>query len=118
MRYLPVLLTVFAGGCGVEADPRPASLDYIQATILVPSCATAACHSKFNQRADRIFDDPDIILEQVYGTGVTPGDSSDSLLVTFYLTGDGEYRMPADAPLPDADIALIARWIDEGALDN
>ncbi|MEO2091650.1 MAG: hypothetical protein ABGY75_19510 [Gemmataceae bacterium] len=32
------------------------------------------------------------------------------------LNGSGEAgQMPPDGPLPDADIKLIARWIDEGA---
>jgi hypothetical protein len=117
-KALPLLLFLAVAGCGVEEDTRPASLRYIQAAILVPSCATAACHSSANERAGRVFDDPEIIAEQVYGTGVQPGDPGDSRLITFYLTGDSEYRMPLDAPLPDADIALISRWILEGAEDN
>ena len=120
MRYAPLVLSLLAAaGCGEQEDSRPASLRYIQQAILKPSCATAACHSTLNQRAFRVFDDPAIIHEQVIGTGVTPFDSTDSNLITFYLTGDDpEYRMPLDSPLPDADIALIARWIDEGAEDN
>lgn len=119
-KALPPLLflAVAAAGCGVEEDPRPASLRYIQEAILKPGCATAACHSSLNQRASRVFDDPEIILDQVYGTGVQPFDSGDSPLITVYLTGEGDFRMPLDAPLPDADIALIARWIDDGAEDN
>jgi hypothetical protein len=117
-KALTLLLVLGAAGCGVEEDPRPASLRYIQAAILKPGCATAACHSTLNQRASRVFDDPDTILDQVYGTGIQPGDPGDSALITVYLTGEGEFRMPLDAPLPEADIALISRWIAEGAEDN
>jgi len=117
-KALPPLLCLAIAACGVEEDPRPASLRYIQAAILVPSCATAACHSSANQRASRVFDDPATILEQVYGTGVQPGDPGDSQLITVYLTGDGEFRMPLDAPLPEADVNLISKWILEGAEDN
>lgn len=117
-KVLTLLVFLGAAGCGVEEDPRPASLQYIQQAILKPGCATAACHSSQNQRAFRVFDDPETIYEQVIGTGVQPFDSADSLLITAYLTGDGPFRMPLDAPLADADIALIARWIDDGAEDN
>jgi hypothetical protein len=116
---LLIVSLLAAVGCGTEEDSRPASLRYIQTAILEPSCATAACHSTLNMRASRVFDDPETIHEQVIGTGVIPGDSGDSLLINFYLTGDDhELRMPLDAPLPEADIALIARWIDDGAGDN
>ena len=44
------------------------------------------------------------------------GDSENSLLVRRLLGLDGEDRMPLDKdPLPDAQIALIRRWIDQGA---
>ena len=51
---------------------------------------------------------------------VTPGSSDYSQLM-YQLRGetaDGQpYRdvMPPDTPLPDVEIELIARWIDEGA---
>jgi hypothetical protein len=120
MRNALLLLSLLAAtGCGTEEDSRPASLAYIQQAILEPSCASAACHSSFNQRSMRVFDDPETVHIMVIGSGVTPFDSSDSLLINFYLRGDDpEFRMPLDAPLPDADIDLIARWIDAGAEDN
>lgn len=118
MALLAVPILAAGAGCGMD-DTRPASLRYLQETVFKPSCATAACHSSLNQRANRVFDDPETIHGEVVGTGVVPGDSADSILITFYLTGDDpEFRMPLDAPLPDADIALIARWIDDGAEDN
>ncbi|MBA3312426.1 MAG: DUF1553 domain-containing protein [Planctomycetota bacterium] len=51
------------------------------------------------------------------GGSVVPGDSASSVLLAA-LKGEGGYtRMPQDAdPLPDAQIALIERWIAEGAV--
>jgi len=31
------------------------------------------------------------------------------------MRGQGSLRMPPDAPLPEADITLIDRWIQAGA---
>jgi hypothetical protein len=50
------------------------------------------------------------------GPAVIPGNGEQSPLVRRLLGLDGEDRMPLDkAPLPEADVALIRRWIDEGA---
>ena len=52
----------------------------------------------------------------VTGPAVVPGDSEQSLIVRRLLGLDGEDRMPLDKdPLPEAQIALIRRWIDTGA---
>src|SRR5215213_538128 len=50
------------------------------------------------------------------GPAVAPGDSENSVLVRRLLGLDGEDRMPLDKdPLPDGQIALLRRWIDQGA---
>ena len=53
------------------------------------------------------------------GPIVQPGHSADSMLLE-RLTGAGdEEQMPKDdPPLPPAEIALIARWIDEGVRET
>lgn len=120
MALLAIPFLAAGAGCGMEEDTRPASLRYLQETVFKPSCATAACHSSLNHRADLVLDDPETIYDEVTGqTGVVAFDSDNSGLITIRLTGDDPLtRMPLDAPLPDADIALIARWIDDGAEDN
>ena len=64
------------------------------------------------------------IAASVYGQrAVIPGNSADSALVKSLkgdppFNGTGFARMPPGGPfLPDADIAFIARWIDDGAPD-
>ena len=50
------------------------------------------------------------------GAAVVPGNSEESLLVRRVLGLDDEERMPKDGdPLPEAQIALIRAWIDQGA---
>jgi len=50
------------------------------------------------------------------GAAIVPGDSKRSLLVKRILGEGDEARMPmGGAPLKPAEIALIRRWIDQGA---
>ena len=50
------------------------------------------------------------------GAAIIPGDGKQSLLVKRILGEGNEARMPmGGAPLTPAQIALIRRWIDEGA---
>src|SRR5262245_25438507 len=50
------------------------------------------------------------------GGAIVPGKSDQSLIVRRILGLDGDDRMPKDGdPLPDAQIALIRTWIDQGA---
>ena len=50
------------------------------------------------------------------GTPITPGKSEDSLLIRRVLGLDGEDQMPLDGdPLPEATIARLRAWIDQGA---
>src|SRR5687768_9297337 len=50
------------------------------------------------------------------GAAVIPGNSEGSLLIRRVLGLDDEERMPKDGdPLPEAQIALLRAWIDQGA---
>ncbi|HEY7057224.1 MAG TPA: PSD1 and planctomycete cytochrome C domain-containing protein [Vicinamibacterales bacterium] len=50
------------------------------------------------------------------GPAIVPGDSEHSLVVRRLLGLDGEDQMPKDKdPLPDAQVALIRAWINQGA---
>jgi hypothetical protein len=114
-----VLLLLAAAGCGTETDERPATFSYIHQAILVPSCASAACHNALNEREDLVLDDPEVAYEEFLASGVVPGLPDESGIL-FRLRGeltDGA-RMPLDSPLPDADILLIQQWIIDGAGDN
>lgn len=100
-------------GC---ADPagRPASWSYVHAAVVAPSCATASCHGALTRTAGLRLDDSDLAHEVLIGRQyVIPGDPDSPLL--YLLEGEERDRMPPDAPLPQADIELIRRWIAEGA---
>ncbi len=94
-----------------------------------PSCATAGCHSTLSalegldlSTADgayayltgRVCGAPEMPGTPV-GNFVRPGQPESSRLM-YMLRGVGtDDVMPPDVPLPDAEIAIIERWILEGA---
>lgn len=51
------------------------------------------------------------------GDGITPGDSEGSELMEM-LRGGGDNPMPPGYKMSPTKIALIAKWIDEGAKNN
>lgn len=117
MRRLALVLLV--ASCGGEVDDRPATLSYIQTAILEPSCATASCHRGDLAPGGLSFEDRDpaeLLDELTERTLVYPGSRGGSPLLDWLRGTDGvPVRMPPDQPLSEADIELIARWIDAEA---
>lgn len=115
------LLGGASGACGVT-DDRPRTLEYITQTILAPTCADAECHSAFKREVGDQFDTVEAARRTIVNNQlVDPGSPRSSLLYSSITTGapgilsSGTVRMPFDAPMPDADVALIAAWITDGA---
>ncbi|MBS1124619.1 MAG: hypothetical protein H6Q90_6847 [Deltaproteobacteria bacterium] len=106
------------GACGTVEDDRPATLEYVTATILAPACANAQCHSAFHQAKGYAFDSVEHARTTIDVNGlVSAGDPEGSFLLTVMTRpgADNASRMPYDEPLPEPDIALISRWIADGA---
>ncbi len=117
------LLASASGACS-GTDDRPRNLEYITQTILAPTCAAAECHSAFKMEVGDEFDTVDAARRSILNNGlVSPGDPAGSTLVQSITVGvpslldptSGNVRMPFDAPMPDADVALIEAWIQDGA---
>lgn len=116
------LLGGASGACGVD-DDRPATLEYITQTILEPTCAAAECHSAFKMEVGDQFDTVEATRRSIISNGlVDPGSPGSSFLYRSITIGvpsmidfGTTVRMPIEAPMPDADVALIAKWIAEGA---
>lgn len=99
-------------GCGSATDDRPAKWSFISATITEPSCATVNCHSAIANRAAVDLHDRATGYSDLINRGfVIPGDTTGSSALLWLMRGQGSLRMPPDAPLPEADITLIERWI-------
>lgn len=116
-----------AASCDDAAD-RSASFAYIHASIIRPSCTSAACHSKLGSQAGVDLSTPAAAYLLLTGRGcdapdvagtppanfVRPGHPESSELV-YLLRGEGGSIMPPDVPLPDVEIEIVERWILEGA---
>jgi len=114
---LAAALALTVGACGSDqADDRPASFTYIVDTILIPNCATGSCHSSYAGLEGLKLDDVDAAYDRLLDPAdplVDPSKPSDQSELVQWIDGKRDIRMPPDNPLPDADIALIKRWIDE-----
>jgi len=134
---------VLATGCG-NVDDRSAMWPYLSPAIFQPSCATVSCHSRSAAVSGLDFSDPDrgynnltnlsiwivdpdgtpergckpaagtVVCERQRRPLVIAYNPSASRLVNM-LRARGASRMAPDRPLPEADIALIERWILDGA---
>ncbi len=103
-------------GCGGTTDDRPARWSFISATIIEPSCATVNCHSAVAQRAGVDLHDRNTGWNSLVTRGfVQPNDQTHSSAILYLMNAQGSIRMPPDVPLPEADIALIDKWIMNGA---
>jgi hypothetical protein len=138
-----LMAAAFATGCGTT-DDRPATWNYLSPAIFQPGCATVSCHSRATAVAGLDFSTPDhgytsltALTIWVVNPDGTPAQGCQTvdgtvvcahpnrpLVVAFnpaesrlvnMLRARGAPRMPPDRPLPEADIALVERWILDGA---
>src|SRR5581483_6821225 len=84
-------------------------------TIFEKRCI--GCHGSAQQMAGVRLDDRVKALAGGYsGPVILPGNSAGSLLIRMVTTGrDGKVMPPAGARLTEAEVAILRRWIDEGA---
>jgi len=113
-----IVAIVVLAGCGSGTDDRPVTWSYISTAIIEPSCATASCHSEAAQRAGVILSDSNKAYTSLVDRHfVIKGDQSISEVMAL-MRAVGARRMPPDFPLPEADVELIGKWIDQGANKN
>lgn len=106
LRSSLLLAALALGACGAE-DERPVDVDYLTSAVFRPSCGTASCHSSAARTANVAFDTPEEVCKSYRYLG--------NSTITAVLRGEnGAERMPADAPLPEADILLIEDWVSNG----
>ena len=132
-----ILSVIFFLGCSndnpTEPDPGTSSssaplskLSDIQNKVFTQSCALSGCHGNTNTRANLLLTQGNSFSNLVNVRSlvfpqfkrVVPDSSSKSLLIKI-LKGEVSPRMPFNRdPLSVAVIDSIAKWIDNGALNN
>ncbi|MCA1597343.1 MAG: DUF1549 domain-containing protein, partial [Chloroflexi bacterium] len=107
-------LVLLAAAPLLSAPPAPApKVDYLKQIQPVLRASCYQCHGPDTQAASLRLDQRKAVLGHV----VIPGKSASSLLLQRILGQGGKPRMPMGfAPLPSEQVALIRRWIDEGAV--
>ena len=115
-----VALLLSLAACGSEPDTRPETLDYIAAAILAPQCAQASCHTAATRAHGLAFDTVASTEQALHSSRckdsmpmIDIGNAAGSCLYQVLISSS--QPMPPVFTLPDADIAVIQRWIDDGA---
>jgi hypothetical protein len=131
-----VILLITNWGCSSDSPTEPAAnpgtqaplskLSDIQAKVFTQSCALSGCHGTTNNQANLLLTDGNSFANLVNMQSflfpqfkrVVPDSSSKSLLIKI-LKGEVSPQMPLNRdPLDPAVIDSIAKWIDQGALNN
>ena len=135
LLLIPLALALFSGCSSdnpTEPDPTPnttaplSKLSDIQAKVFTQNCTSSGCHGNTNNQASLLLTDGSsyanlVSIQSVLYpqfTRVQPGNSTNSLLIKI-LKGEVSPRMPLNrTSLSAAVIDSIAKWIDNGALNN
>ena len=96
--------------------PLPESVSYTNDIQPLWDQSCISCHSPGATA-------PDLTTANSYGAltvnsrYVIPGNAANSILYKC-LTGNGAPQMPTSGKLSDSKIALVEKWINDGALNN
>ena len=115
-----ILVTVAAvARCSLRASPLPAqkTVDYLRDVkpILKEHCF--ACHGALKQKARLRLDTAEAARRGgLSGTALAPEHPGKSLLIDRISTTNSDERMPPEGkPLTEAQIAILRKWIQQGA---
>ncbi len=105
-----------AGSAGAADAPAPVSFSKEIAPILVKNCQ--ACHGAPEPKGGYQVANYNLVLKpgESESASIEPGKPEESQVVDLISSTDADSRMPKEAdPLSAEQIALVRRWIAEGA---
>ena len=109
MRIRPLLALLFLTVSGLPADTAP-KIDFIRQIQPILQQRCAGCHGPKKQSADLRLDQKDSAKRVIQ-----PGHAATSRLIEMVRGTTGEIMPPVGDALSGAQIALIEKWIDQGA---
>lgn len=108
-----ISIAVVSTGLCLSARAEPVSFRADVVPILERHCL--GCHAGASPKAELDLSSRDKLLAGgASGPGVVPGKAADSLLVRLVA----DKKMPPKKPLAPEQIAVLRRWVDEGAIWN
>lgn len=111
-RLARAAVTLLSISSAAAQDP---GIDFAREIAPLFARACASCHGNSQQMSGFSLSSREAALRGgSHGPAILPGKSAESLLIK-RISGAMEPSMPLGGKLPDAEIALLRRWIDEGA---
>jgi uncharacterized membrane protein len=94
-----------------SSEAPPVDFEKEIAPMIKDSCLK--CHGPKKMKGKLRLDTKELAMKK----GIKPGRPNDSTFYTLLLSKDPDERMPSEAePLPPAQIELVRRWIEQGAI--
>jgi len=116
-----VLCTLVLGSVAARADETPAKISYYRQIRPIFQANCQGCHQPAKPKGSYVMTSFDRLLKggDSEAPAVVPGEPDESNLVDLITPIDGKADMPeGQSPLSAAEIALVRRWIAEGAVDD
>jgi len=100
--------------------PAPGPVSFYKSIRPVFQAKCHGCHQPAKAKGDYIMTDfAKLLAGGKDGAAVVAGDAAASALLKQITPHDGKVEMPKSGdPVPAADVALITKWIAEGAVDD
>ena len=105
--------------CSVRSGVLAADVDFVNDVRPILQKHCYSCHSQQKQKSSFRLDLKAAAFRggELYDDIIVPGHASDSLLIQFVANDDADLVMPPDGDrLSAAEVATLARWVDEGAV--
>jgi Protein of unknown function (DUF1549)/Protein of unknown function (DUF1553)/Planctomycete cytochrome C len=88
-------------------------VDFAHQILPLLKSECAKCHTAGTYKGDLSMDTRETLIQ---AKAIVPGNSAKSELMVRVTSADADTRMPLNGqPLPSEQVALLRRWIDEGA---
>ena len=115
MAALFGLCAMISGMVTMKCHAAPPPISYSRQILPLFKTQCMSCHSGATPASGYSMDTRDrLIAGGRHGAAITLGKGADSTLVK-YMTGENKPKMPPNGAIDLDRIALVRRWIDEGA---